>query len=533
MDRLIVNATVLTMDGACPTATAFAIKGKHISAAGQTEPLLARRTRATEIEDLDGRTVVPGFIDAHSHFGPLTLAPYEIELRDGAVRTVQDILDRVAAAARLQPPGTWIRVLGYNDLTLEDGRHPGRWELDEVAPDHLVSVVHFGYHRTVANTRALALAGILEGAQQFPCGVVHRDASGQPTGLLSEEATNPVLGRSLNMEIERLGAEMLDLVERNCRLHLAAGVTAVQDAWVSPRFLDVFTRAAHAGKLPIYVSPLRGNAEGLFGTPAAWLEPGAIETTRPAHLRTGGIKLFVSGVWEGILYYSQEELNRLAIQACARGLTVAMHVSSGAGTQMALTAAEHAAAGAGSHAGRIRLEHLFWATDTDVQRLAAAGAGVVTQMDALYRNRARPLDRRDPEPPMRFPIGAFRAAGIEVGGSSDAPCFGMPPLWGVSAAVDRHTADGLLIDAQQAVSVEEALRIHTLGAAWADGTDDVEGSITPGKLANFVVLAQDPRRVAPGAIRDIAVDETWVDGQCAYRRDTLVSTRESTKHVEY
>lgn len=523
------------MDSVRPSATAFAIEGERISAVGQSQALLAQRTSNTEVVDLGGRTVVPGFIDAHSHFGPLTLAPYEIELRDGSVRSIRDILDRVAEAARSQLPGTWIRALGYNELSLAEKRHPLRWELDEVAPDHLVSVVHFGYHRTVANTRALALAGILEGTQHFPCGVVHRDPDDQPNGLLSEEATNPVIGRSLNMEIERLDAEMPDLVERNCRLHLAAGVTAVQDAWVSSRFLGVFTRAAQVGKLPIYLSPLRGNAEGLFGTPAAWLEFGGIKTTRPAHLRLGGIKLFASGVWENILYYSQEELNRLVFEGSRRGLTVAIHVSSEAGTQMALAAAEHADARNTSDAGRVRLEHLFWAREADVQRLQAADAGVVTQMDALYRARGRPLDPHDPKPPMRFPIAALRAAGVEVGGSSDAPCFGIPPLWGVGAAVHRHTLDGEPVDVDQAVSVDEALRMHTLGAAWADGTEDVEGSITPGKLANFVVLAQDPRTVPTVDIRNIHVDETWVDGRRAYCRASTSSTTatETTEHAEH
>lgn len=235
------------------------------------------------------------------------------------------------------------------------------------------------------------------------CGVVHRAADGQPDGLLSEGATNPVLGRSPNMEIERLDAEMLDLVERNCRLHLAAGVTAVQDAWVSPRFLEAFTRAAQVGTLPIYLAPLRGNAEGLFGTPAPWLEPGAIETTRPAHLRMGGIKLFAGGVWEGVLYYSQNELNPLVTEGSRRGLTVAIHVS--------------------------------WEADD----------------------------------------------------------------------------------------------------ACADGTEDVEGSITPGKLANFVVLAQDPRMLPPVNIRDIQVDETWVDGQRAYCRASISATTrtERTNHAEH
>lgn len=523
MDSLLLNATVLTMDPTQPQAEAFAIQRGRISAVGQAASLMAQRTRQTVVVDLAGRTVIPGFIDAHSHFGPLTLAPHEVDLRQPPARTVADILQRIRTAAQANPPGMWIRAYGYNDARLAEGRPPTRAELDEVAPDHPVSVVHVGYHRLVANTRALALAGYLDGARQVACGVIHRDERGEPNGLLSEAATNPVIGGSLEAELERYSAELLDLVEANCRRHLAAGVTAVQDAWVSPRFLELFTRAAEAGRLPIYFSPLRGHAEGLFGTPAPWLEPGALHPSSTPRIRQGGIKLFASGVWEGILYYAQDELNRLVEEGHRRGLTVAMHVSSEAGTQMAVAAAEHAQRTAPDSPGRIRLEHFFSATQADIARLQSAGAGVVTQLDALHENRGRVERRPDAPPFIRFPVAALRAAGVEVGGSSDAPCFGMPPLWGVSAAVNRHTTDGLPVDVDQAVSVEEALRIHTLGAAWADGTESIEGSIAVGKLANFVVLAQDPRRVPPARIRDIQVDETWVDGVREYQRQAAAA----------
>ena len=519
MDRLVVNARVLTMDSAVPSADAFAIIGTRIAAAGDSAVLLAQRTRETEILDLGGRTVVPGFVDAHTHFGPLTLAPYEVDLTDPPVPDIPTLQQRLATAARAIPAGAWVRAFGYNDATLAERRHPTRWELDEAAPDHPVCLVHFSYHRLVANSRALELAHIRTNPPQVPGGVIHCDHAGEPAGLLTEAATNPVIQGAIDAVMERPEAELFDLVEANARRHLAAGVTAVQDAWVSPAFLQLFRRAAEAGRLPIYFSPLRGHDQGLFGTPAPWLEPGAIEVDLPPRLRRGGIKLFASGVWEGIHFYTQEELNDLVERAHRQGLTVAIHVSSDRGNELAITAAEHARRAVPGGSGRIRLEHFFWGTASDIDRLAAIGAGVVTQPVALYERGDLASTRISAAPQSsRYPIAQLRAAGVEVGGSSDAPCFGMPPLWGIGAAVDRRSRGGLSLAPEQAVSVEEALRMHTLGAAWAGGTDDIEGSITPGKLANFVVLAEDPTAVAPGRIRDITVDETWIDGVRAYQR---------------
>ena len=129
------------------------------------------------------------------------------------------------------------------------------------------------------------------------------------------------------------------------------------------------------------------------------------------------------------------------------------------------------------------------------------------------------LRRNYPAENRQYPIGQLHAAGVPVAGGSDAPCFPLPPLWGIGAAVERRTRSGAPFWTDQAVSLEEALRLYTVGAAWASGTEDIEGSIAPGKLANLVVLSQDPRDVTPGSIRDLRVEETWVDGSRAYRRE--------------
>jgi predicted amidohydrolase YtcJ len=540
MDRLLVNARVLTMDPARPEVEAVAVAGGRISAVGASAELLTRRDRDTEVIDLGGRTVVPGFVDAHNHFGPTTLNPRGVDLADPPVATIADIQARIATAARDLAPGAWIRAFAHDELALRGRRHPSRWELDEAAPEHPVVLVHRSYHRAVANSRALALAGVVYGHTYLPGGAIDCDPAGEPIGVLAETATNAVQRLSMAALMERHAEELLDLVEANARYHLAHGITAIQDAWVPPMFYDLIHRAAAAGRLPLYYSPLRGSANGLFDTPAPWLER-RLDGDLPPRLRRGGIKLFADGAgvtaatrWpghgghergvdEGILFYPQDTLNSLVGQAHDMGLTVAIHAIGNRAIEAALAAIERTrAAVPGGHA-RLRIDHFFWGTNADVARLKALEAGVVTQPVGVWQFGDRTLAQHRPPQFLDYPIGQLRAAGVSVGGSSDAPCFALSPLWGIAAAVERRTAGGAAYAPEQAVGVVEAIHMYTLGSAWAIGTDDVEGSITPGKLANLVVLSDDPRAVPPARIRELTVAETWVDGERVDTR-TLAAT---------
>src|SRR5262249_46226380 len=146
-----------------------------------------------------------------------------------------------------------------------------------------------------------------------------------------------------------------------------------------------------------------------------------------------------------------------------------------------------------------------------VQRARELEVGVVTQPVGIWQYGDGPTYHERPRQFLSFPVAQLEAAGVPVAGSSDAPCFALPPLWAIAAMVERRTAGGRLLAPEQAVSVLDAIRVYTLGGAWAGGSEDVEGSITPGKLANFAVLTEDPAAVPPEHIRDIAIDETWVD----------------------
>src|SRR5262249_24566366 len=159
---------------------------------------------------------------------------------------------------RSTPPGGWIRATGYRESELAERRHHTRWELDEATPAHPVVAVHSSYHRAVANSRALALAGIVRGHSYLPYGAIDCDPAGGPIGLLAEAATNDPQRRSIEDLLDRYGERLLELVEANGERHLALGITAVQDAWVPPVFYALMRRAAEQGRLSLYYTPLRG-----------------------------------------------------------------------------------------------------------------------------------------------------------------------------------------------------------------------------------------------------------------------------------
>jgi predicted amidohydrolase YtcJ len=527
------------MDPMRPEAEAVAITDGKVSATGASAELMAQRERDTEVIDLGGRTVLPGFVDAHNHFGPTSLNPRGVDLGNPLPKDIPELQARIRDAVRGLPAGAWVRAFAEDELSLRERRHPTRWELDEAAPDHPVVIVHRSYHRAVANSKALALAGIVTGHTYFPNGAIDCDPGGEPIGVLAEAATNGVQRLSIEALIERHAEEMLDLVEANARRHLALGITAVQDAWVPPVLYGLVHHAAALGRLPLYYAPLRGSANGLFDTPAPWLDR-ELDGDLPPRLRRGGIKLFADGAgvtaatrWpghaghehgvdEGILFYEQDTLNRLVERAHRHKLTVAIHAIGNRAIASALGAFEHARHAVLDGEARLRIDHFFWGTDADVARLRALGAGVVTQPVGVWQFGDRTLAQHRPDQFLDYPIGQLRAADVPVAGSSDSPCFHLPPLWGIAAAVERRTSAGAALAPDQAISVEDAIRMYTLGSAWAGGTDDIEGSITPGKLANLTVLSEDPRAVAPERLRDLQIAETWVDGERVYAQELAV-----------
>jgi len=503
--QLLVNAVVRTQDASMPVAQALAVKDGRIVEVGGTDEILWLREDDYELIDLDGRTVVPGFVDPHNHF---SIGAYDTLWADcRGARTVAEVQQALRAGAVTTPVGEWVRVVGYDHSRL--GVHPTRADLDEAVPDRPAIAMHFSHHQCVANSRALAAAGITRGTPDPAGGEIARGKAGEPTGLLFERAMSAVETAS------RAGAEtrFVSVAAAASRRYAALGITTIQDAAVTPAMARRYAEARAAGALAIDVTEVMVGSRG-------WFE-------RPDDAASGALKIFVDGGYRcamrvlrdgvprtsGFLFYERAELTALLLGAWRAGRRVVCHAIGNLGIETAVGAIEDAVRTMPEGRARVRLDHAIFLTRELIARLAELRIWVVAQPSFLW-DMGRPLSRgADPDPDvLPRPFGTTMRAGVRQAFSSDFPCGSNAPLLGIAAAVTRTSRDGQVADLEEALSAADALEAYTLGAARAAGVDDVCGSLEAGKRADLLVLSADPATCPPAEIARIRVDETWLKG---------------------
>ena len=478
MIQLLVNAVVRTLDDSLPVAQALAVKYGRIVEVGGTDEILWLREGEYELIDLGGRTVVPGFVDPHNHF---SIGAYETlwaECR--SARTVAEVQQALRDGAATTPAGEWVRVVGYDHAVL--GLHPTRDDLDEAVPDRPAIVMHFSHHQCVANSRALAAAGITRGTPDPPGGEIARDKSGEPTGLLFERAMSAVETAS------RAGAET--------------------------RFVQVATAASgRYAALGIEVGEVMVGSRG-------WFE-------RPDDAAAGALKIFVDGGYRcamrvlrdgvphtsGFLFYERAELTALLLDAWRGGRRVVCHAIGNLGIETAVAAIEDALRTMPEGRDRVRIDHAIFLTRELIARLAELQIWVVGQPSFLW-DMGLPAARPGvvDSGVLQRAFGSTLRAGVRQAFSSDFPCGSNAPLLGIAAAVTRTGRTGQLAGPDEALTAGEALEAYTLGAARAAGVDDVCGSLEAGKRADLLVLSNDPLTCPPAEIARIRVEETWLRG---------------------
>ena len=504
MIHLLVNATVLTMDESLPVAQALAVKDGRIVEVGGTDEVLWLREDDYEVVDLGGRTVVPGFVDPHNHF---SIGAFETLWADcRGARSVADLQQTLAAAARDTPAGAWVRGVGYDHHVL--GVHPTRGDLDAAVPDRPALVMHFSHHQCVANSRALAEAGIARGTPDPPGGEIARDKSGEPTGLLSERA----MSRAETASREAWEARFSEVARAASRRYAALGITAIQDAAVTPAMARRYADARAAGALAIEVGEVMVGSRG-------WFE-------RPDDAAPGSLKIFVDGGYRcamrvtrdgmprtsGFLFYTREELAALLLAAWRAGRDVVCHAIGNLGIETAVGAIEDAVRAMPEGRARVRIDHAIFLTAELIARIAALGIWVVAQPSFLWDARAT-SSATSPDPAiLQRPFASVARAGVSQAFSSDYPCGSNAPLVGIAAAVTRTSRQGRVAAPEEAISVSAALEAYTLGAARAARIDAVTGSLEPGKRADLLVLSTNPLECSPTELAAIRVLETWMKG---------------------
>jgi len=506
-DLILYNANILTLDPQMPKAKLIAVKGERIIWVGDNDKLSDLEGRKV---DCQGKTLVPGFNDAHCHILAFASSLLSVDCSPLSVTSIADIKAQIRKQAQKLPKGTWIRATGYNEFYLAEKRHPNRYDLDEAAPGHPVKLAHRSGHACVLNSLALSLVGISMESPEPPGGIIDRDLdSGEPNGILFE----------MNAYIDGLvPPPSHEEFEKGVRLaneeYLSQGITSLQDATAhnGVREWRAFQRLREGGLLVTRLSVMMGieSLGELQGNdfPPRYGDEG---------MRLGALKIVLTEA-RGSLHPKKEELEEHVLQAHQAGYQLALHAVEESTVEAAVKAFARALSQIPKKDHRHRIEHCSVCPPALLKRLRDIQAIVVTNPAFIYYSGERYL-KTVPEGQRRwlYRIASFLANGLMPAAGSDSPVVPINPLVGIYAAVTRKAENGEELLPQEQISPFEALKMYTQAAAYACFGEGAKGSIAVGKLADFAVLSADPTQVPPEEIKDIQVEMTIAGGRIAWQ----------------
>ncbi len=528
-DLLLVNGRILTMDRARPEASAVAIRQGRIVAVGGDGEARDAAGPGVETVDLRGRTAVPGLNDAHAH--PIIVGEGLLDLDLGTPpnRAIADIVGLVAAAAHPRLPGEWFVGRGYDQARLADGRHPTRHDLDPVSPDHPALLLRSSHHVGVANSRALALAGVTAATPDPAGGVFDRDEHGEPTGVLREAALGLVRAAIPEPSEEQIASAL----ERAGRAFLVHGVTSATEAGVrDPRQLGAYQRLRRANRLPF-----RAHLMMMIDETLDPLEQLGIRTGfGDEWLRIGPAKLFSDGSIgghtarmrepyegepdnRGLWMMPPDELKAKVLRAHRAGFQVGIHAIGDAAIDLVLDAYEEAQRAAPRPDARHRVEHCSIVDEAIIARIAALGVVPIPGTSFLRHFRDAYVDALGEERPRHaYGLASFARQGIVAAASSDAPVVPIDPLAGLQTMVTRKDVDGRPVWPDEAVPLAEAIRAYTANAAYASFEEGIKGTLASGLLGDVTVFETDLAAVPPDELAQVKVDLTILEGEVVFHR---------------
>jgi len=534
-DLILFGGNIITVDPRKPAARALAVKAGRFLKAGSDEEIKALAGRKTRRIDLRGQTVTPGFIDSHQHLSQYGTDLLQVDCGPKRCKTLADIQKAVRKEAKRKPAGEWVRGVGYDDTKIQATKVLTRWDLDEVAPDHPVLIQQISGHWGVVNSKALEVGGIREDSPDPKGGAYGRDpATGRLNGILYEQAEFAFVFEGTTGQPPIIPPFTLKDRIKGLRLaakrYLASGITSVHDALVSAQTLETYQEARRRGDLRLrvymlitveYLPQLRAlNLRTGFGD--EWLRIGGVKI-----LADGGIagrtaylsEPYIGSQERGILAVESEEvLHDLIREGHDAGFQVCVHVNGDRVIGMALSGFEKALEDFPRKDHRHRLEHCTVVNPEILRRIKKLKMLVTPFGSYIHHHGEKMIPYYGAKRvEMMFAHRSFLDSGIAVSGASDSPCGPYQPLLAIQSCVTRKSAAGECLGSRQRISVEEAIRLYTMASAYASFEEDIKGSITPGKLADLVVLAEDPRWVSPEEIKDIPVEMTIVGGKIEHR----------------
>lgn len=536
--QVFLDAVVLTMDGGNTVAEAVSVRGDRIEAVGRTGDIEALIDGDTVVHRLDGKTLIPGFIDAHGHFPGSGLSELGADLNSppiGGVRSIDELQQVLRRHIDAHPERHWVFGFGYDDTLLAEHRHPTRAELDAVAGDRPLVLLHISGHMAMANSQALAEAGITARTPDPEGGVIVRDpASGEPTGLLQEHATTPVLILAMDFS----AGDFLQMIDAAAAEYLAQGVTTAQSGGVDINMLRGLYLASRLGRIPqrLEIWPM---AETL-GPAVLSGELDPDDYQRP-EFHVGAIKLMADGSIQGFTghlhdpYYTPYEgdaeyrgyprmdeaaLKEQMLAYHRAGLQVAIHGNGDEAIESIIAAYRYAQAQYPREDARPIIVHAQMAREDQLDAMVELGMtpSFFSAHTYYWGDRHRDIFMGPERAARMSPTRSALERGLRFSVHLDTPVVPMDPLLLLWSTVQRVSASGAEIGPEQRIGVMEALRAMTIDAAWQIHREHELGSIEAGKLADLVVLSDDPRR-QPERIRELKVEQVVIGGRKWFDRD--------------
>lgn len=511
-DLILLNANALTMDPLSPQASWIAVRDGIIVEVARDGRFQYPAAEGALVIDCRGRTVLPGFIDAHGHVQAYAEQLVSLDLSPrGGIASMGELQDRLRQYAGRRAPGTWIRGKGYDEFSLAEGRHPTRWDLDTATSSHPVKLTHRSGHAHVLNSLALKQVGISAQTGDPDGGLIDRDLDTvEPTGILYG------MGGFLANRIPALSeTDITEGISLASQKLLSYGITSVQDASAYNDFAR--WRQFEYWKAQRLFIPRLTLMMGEKGFDARHdrFHTTCIDDTQ---LKAGGVKIIVHEV-TGRLHPRREELNEQVLAIHKAGHQVIIHAVEEAAIESACDAIAYALRTYPDKDRRHRIEHGSLCPPHLADRLNDLGVAVVTQPPFIFYSgdrylRAVPPEKQD----YLYPLGTMLRKGLTIGASSDFPVVDPDPFIGLYSAVTRRSEKGHVIGKNEGITPMDALKMYTVSAATANFEENIKGSISPGKVADLVILSEDPLQVDVRSIKDIQIEMTIQGGKVVYGR---------------
>ncbi|GAB5450902.1 MAG: amidohydrolase [Halioglobus sp.] len=538
-DDIYLGGDILTMNPAQPLAEALAVKDGKIIAVGKDAELKRYyKHGTTRSVDLQGKALLPGFLDAHSHYVHTLSVPNQLNLYPPPAGSGKDVPTIIQALSRFQkersiPPGEVIQAYGYDDTVMPAGRLLNRGDLDQALPDNPVVVLHVSMHGAVLNSAALKKWGIVAETETPPGGIiVRKPGSNEPWGLLMETAFLPIFAQLPKPDRD----EQLRLTREAQLLYAAEGITTVHDGATHAHELEIMQRAAGAGAnlLDVIVYPFITELDAVLQD-----NPIADWGKYRNRLKIGGVKITVDGSpqgrtayftepyltggpggeedWRGELTFEQDTVNQMVKRVYDLGVPLNLHANGDAAIDAFLQAHGFAAGEAPGKDRDVTLIHSQFVRPDQLEKYAEYNVTPsLYTLHTYYFAEAHKKNRGAEQAAYISPMRDAIDLGLAPTNHTDyivAPLDQMFMLW---SAVNRVSRGGATFGAEQRVTAAEGLAAMTINVARQYNEEHLKGSLEPGKLADLVILDKNPLSVEPMAIRNIAVVATIKEGTTVY-----------------